>query len=202
MYKSYSNYLGMIRRCVMTLMLASLAVFGSQMMAAQQKADGASGEGWRARLHQSMPLLGHRNWILVVDSAYPLQTSPGVETIETDGSEVDVVREVLQEVDRSIHVRPVLYMDAELPFVTENDAPGVEQYRREIRGVLGDRPVSSIAHEAALSKIDEAGKTFHVLVLKTRLAIPYTSVFIQLDCRYWSSDAEARLRQAMKSHAQ
>jgi hypothetical protein len=59
-----------------------------------------------------------------------------VETIETDGSEVEVVREVLQEVDRSIHVRPVLYMDAELPFVTENDAPGVEQYRGEIRGVL------------------------------------------------------------------
>jgi hypothetical protein len=126
----------------------------------------------------------------------------GVETIETDGSEVEVVREVLQEVDRSIHVRPVLYMDAELPFVTENDAPGVEQYRGEIRGVLGDRPVSSIPHEAALSKIDEAGKTFHILVLKTQLAVPYTSVFIQLDCKYWSPDAEARLRQAMKSQAQ
>ena len=202
MYKNYSKDLGMIQRCVMPLLLASVSMFGSQMLAAQQSSDGGSGEGWRARLHQSMPLLGHRNWILVVDSAYPLQTSPGVETIETDGSEVDVVREVLQEVDRSIHVRPVLYMDAELPFVTENDAPGVEQYRREIRGVLGDRPVSSIAHEAALAKIDEAGKTFHVLVLKTRLAIPYTSVFMQLDCKYWPADAEARLRQAMKSHAQ
>jgi len=202
MQKSYSQYLEIIRRCVMTLLLASVSLFGSQMLAAQQTASGGSGEEWRVRLHQSMPLLGHRNWILVVDSAYPLQTSPGVETIETDGSEVDVVREVLQEVDRSIHVRPVLYMDAELPFVTENDAPGVEQYRREIRGVLGDRRVSSIPHEAALGKIDEAGKTFHVLVLKTRLAIPYTSVLIQLDCKYWSADAEARLRQAMKSRVQ
>ena len=202
MHTSYSKHFGMIQRHLMTMLLVGVSAFGSQVLAAQQSSSGGPSEGWRARLHQSMPLLGHRNWILVVDSAYPLQTSPGVETIETDGSEVDVVREVLQEVDRSIHVRPVLYMDAELPFVTENDAPGVEQYRREIRGVLGDRPVSSIAHEAALSKIDEAGKTFHVLVLKTRLAIPYTSVFIQLDCKYWSSDAEARLRQAMKSRAQ
>ena len=201
MHTSYSKYPGMIQRCVMTLLLVGVSAFGSQVLAAQQRVNDEPGEGWRARLRQSMPLLGHRNWILVVDSAYPLQTSPGVETIETDGSEVDVVREVLQEVDRSIHVRPVLYMDAELPFVRENDAPGVEQYRREIHGVLGDRPVSSIAHEAALSKIDEAGKTFHVLVLKTRLAIPYTSVFIQLDCKYWSPDAEARLRKAMKNQA-
>jgi hypothetical protein len=201
MHKSNSKFPGMIRRCVMLLLLASVWAFGTRMVAAQQNANAGPSEGWRARLHQSMPLLGHRNWILVVDSAYPLQTSPGVETIETDGSEVDVVREVLEEVDRSIHVRPVLYMDAELPFVTESDAPGVEKYRREIRGVLGDRPVSSILHEAALSKIDEAGKTFHVLVLKTRLAIPYTSVFIQLDCKYWSADAEARLRKAMTSQA-
>jgi hypothetical protein len=36
-----------------------------------------------------------------------------------------------------------------------------------------------------------------VLVLKTRLTIPYTSVFIRLECGYWSADAEKRLRAAM-----
>jgi hypothetical protein len=201
MHKHYSQHPGMTLRCATLLLLACVSTFSSQTAAAQKSAEEASSEGWRVRLHQSLPLLGHRNWILVVDSAYPLQTSPGVETIETDGSEVEVVREVLQEVDQSIHIRPILYMDAELPFVTEDDAPGVEKYRRDIRSALGDRPVASIAHEAMLSKIDEAGKSFHVLVLKTRLAIPYTSVFIQLDCKYWSSDAEARLRKAMKSQA-
>ena len=30
---------------------------------------------WQARVNESIPLLGHRNWILVVDSAYPLQSS-------------------------------------------------------------------------------------------------------------------------------
>lgn len=38
---------------------------------------------WNKRLAGAMSLLGHRNWILVVDSAYPLQTAPGIETIET-----------------------------------------------------------------------------------------------------------------------
>ena len=26
------------------------------------------------------------------------------------------------------------------------------------------------------------------------MTIPYTSVFLQLDCKYWSADAEQRLR--------
>ncbi len=44
------------------------------------------------------------------------------------------------------------------------------------------------------------GKTFHILVLKTRMTIPYTSVFIRLECGYWSADAEKRLRAAMAGH--
>jgi hypothetical protein len=28
---------------------------------------------WQTRLRQILPLLGHRNWIMIVDSAYPLQ---------------------------------------------------------------------------------------------------------------------------------
>jgi hypothetical protein len=145
-----------------------------------------------------LPLLGHRNWILIVDSAYPLQVSTGVETVETNANQLDVVKEVLRAVDNSIHVRPVVYMDAELPFVPENDAPGVEDYRRQIKEVLGQRAVHSVPHEEIIHRVDEEGKAFHILVLKTNLAIPYTSVFLQLDCKYWSDDAEARLRAAIK----
>jgi hypothetical protein len=48
-----------------------------------------------------------------------------------------------------------------------------------------------------LSDIDEAGKQFNILVLKTDMAIPYTSVFLRLDCKYWSADQEKRLRAKM-----
>jgi hypothetical protein len=29
------------------------------------------------------------------------------------------------------------------------------------------------------------------------MTVPYTSVFIRLDCKYWSADQESRLRQKM-----
>jgi len=156
---------------------------------------------WKARVAETMPLLGHRNWILIVDSAYPLQTSPGIETIETNANQLEVVRHVLRVIEGSIHVRPLVYMDAELPFVPEEDALGVSVYRTQIHDLLANYPVELIPHDKVIANVDEAGKTFHVLVLKTSLTIPYTSVFIRLDCKYWSADAEKRLRAKMGGSA-
>src|SRR6185437_9273495 len=107
---------------------------------------------WQAKADTMLPLLGHRNWILIVDSAYPLQTSPGVQTVETDSDELTVVRQVLSAIGHSIHVRPIVYMDAELPFVPESDAPGVTEYRQKIRSVLGDRQVTVLPHEQLIHK--------------------------------------------------
>jgi hypothetical protein len=152
---------------------------------------------WRQKVAEAMPLLGHRNWILIVDSAYPLQAAPGIETIDTGASQLEVVHHVLSVIDRSIHVRPVITMDAELPFVPENDAPGVSKYRTEINDALHNYPVDSLPHERVLANIEEASKHFNILVLKTNMAVPYTSVFIRLDCKYWSADAEQRLRAKM-----
>jgi hypothetical protein len=152
---------------------------------------------WKLRVAKAMPLLGHRNWILVVDSAYPLQTSPGVETIETNADQLTVVQSVLDAIHHSIHVRPLVYMDAELPFVPEEDAPGVSTYRTQIAKLLQGNEIQSQPHESVLANIDEAGKTFHVLVLKTNMTIPYTSVFLRLDCKYWGADAEKRMRAKM-----
>lgn len=152
---------------------------------------------WKEPVDRAMPLLGHRNWILIVDSAYPLQSSAGIETIETDADQLDVVRYVLASISHSIHVRPVIAMDAELPFVPDDDAPGASAYREEIGDLLHGYPIQSLPHEKVIASIDEASRQFRVLVLKTRMTIPYTSVFIRLDCKYWSADAEARLRSLM-----
>ncbi|MGA2046097.1 MAG: hypothetical protein ABSG96_00315 [Terracidiphilus sp.] len=157
---------------------------------------------WRAKVADSMPLLGHRNWILIVDSAYPLQSSPGIETVETDAGQLEVIRHVLGAIDRSIHVRPIIQMDAELPFVTEQDAPGAAAYRTEIADLLRPYPVESLPHDRIIANIEEASQHFSVLVLKTNMAVPYTSVFIRLDCKYWSADAEKRLRDKMAAAGQ
>jgi D-ribose pyranose/furanose isomerase RbsD len=156
---------------------------------------------WQTRLAQILPLLGHRNWIMIVDSAYPLQSSAGVETLETNTDQMQVIRQVLGAIDSSIHVRPIVYMDAELPFVTEKDAPGVTAYREGIKTALAGRRITSLPHEQIIAKVDEVGKTFHIVVLKTTMTVPYTSVFLQLNCKYWSDDAEAQMRKAMRAGA-
>ena len=158
----------------------------------------AQSSDWRAHLREELPLLGHRNWIAIVDSAYPLQTSPGIETVETYSDHLDVVRAVFDELSKAKHVRPVIFTDAELKVVPETDAAGVTAYREALSKVLGTRETQSLPHEEIIAKLDEAGKTFHVLVLKTTLTIPYTSVFIRLDCGYWNADQEKRLREKLE----
>jgi len=120
-----------------------------------------------------------------------------VETVETDADQLEVVRYVLGSINHSIHVRPVVTLDAELPFVPDDDAPGASAYRAEIGDLLHAYPVQSLPHEKVIAGIGEASQQFHVLVLKTRMTIPYTSVFIRLDCKYWSAEAETSLRSRM-----
>jgi hypothetical protein len=170
------------------LALASLALPG---LSQTPKSD------WKTQVAEAMPLLGHRNWILVVDSAYPLETSRGIETVETNADELTVVHSVLESINNSRHVRPIITLDSELAFVPDEDAPGASAYRAQIGKVLQGYEVQSQPHEAFLKAIDKEGRTYRVLVLKTNMAIPYTSVFIRLDCKYWSADAEKRLRAKM-----
>jgi len=180
-----------MRKIVPVLAILLFTAFG------QLDAQQSSSPDWKASIAKAMPLLGHRNWILVVDSAYPLQTSPGVETIETGADQLTVVQTVLDGIHSSIHVRPAIYMDAELPFVSDQDAPGASTYRTQIAKLLQGYEIESQPHENILADIDGAGKLYHVLVLKTTMAIPYTSVFLRLDCKYWSADQEKRMRARM-----
>jgi hypothetical protein len=152
---------------------------------------------WRPVLTHKLPLFGHRNWIVIADSAYPAQSRGGIETLATGADQFTVVHAVLGSLAATKHVKPVVYLDAELPHVSEKDAPGIGAYREQLKKLLGDRPVQSLPHEQIIDKLDTAAAKFNVLILKTNLALPYTSVFVQLDCGYWNPDAEKRLRQAI-----
>ena len=152
---------------------------------------------WQQTLKEQLPILGHRNWIVIADAAYPDQTSPGVETIYTGGQQLDVVKVVLNELSHTKHVQPIIYLDSELEYVPEALAPGVQQYRSDFKLLLQGRPATTLPHEQIISKLDEAGRTFHVLIFKTDLTIPYTSVFLRLDCGYWGAESEQQLRDAI-----
>jgi hypothetical protein len=152
---------------------------------------------WRATLDERLPLLGHRNWIVVADSAYPWQASAGIETLDTGADHLTVVRGVLEAVAGSRHVRPVVHLDAELPLVAEAHAPGITACREALAAALGGLAAVSLPHEEIIARLDEAGRAFHILLLKTTLTLPYTSVFVRLDCGYWSAEAERALRAAI-----
>lgn len=159
----------------------------------------SAASGWQERLRAILPVYGHRNWIVVADSAYPAQSNPGIETVVSGGEQIAVVEYVLKAVNASGHVRANVYADRELAHVAESDAPGVGSYRRELDAVLAGARVRLAPHDEIIAKLDQAAKLFNVLIVKTNLVIPYTSVFFELDCGYWSGEAEERLRRTISA---
>jgi L-fucose mutarotase/ribose pyranase (RbsD/FucU family) len=157
--------------------------------------DARSLADWERVLRTRLPLYGHRNWIVVADSAYPAQCSEGIETIVADADHRVIVEKVLAAIRASEHVKAVIYTDAELMFVEEEDAPGISTYRNWLTQLAGD--VRTLPHEEIISKLDRASKSFRILIIKSNLRIPYTSVFFELDCAYWNANAEMRLRSAI-----
>jgi hypothetical protein len=142
-------------------------------------------------------LWGHRNWIVIADSAYPAQSNPGIETIFTEADHLHVLKAVLDAVDNSRHVRANIYLDTEFKLVAEHDGPGVTRYRQKLVRLIGNREAKVLAHDQIIAKLDESAKLFRILILKSTLTIPYTSVFLELDCGYWTNEAEERLRLAV-----
>ena len=149
---------------------------------------------WDLALKRMLPVLGHRNWIVVADSAYPAQSNAGIETIATEADHLQLLRSTLNAIRRTKHVRANLCLDSELDFVSEDDAPGVSGYRQELAQLIGNQETQVIAHDRIIEKLDESAKLFRILILKSTLTIPYTSVFFELDCGYWTKEAEQRLR--------
>jgi len=154
---------------------------------------------WEEVLKGRLQLYGHRNWLVIADSAYPAQSGQGIETIVADEEQTPVLARVFTILRECRHIKPTIYMDAEMKFVPEEDAPGITFYREQLGGIFMDYEVRSLLHEEIISKLDLVGEKFRVLLVKTNMRIPYTSVFIELECGYWNSQAENRLRAAMRS---
>ncbi|HEX4749674.1 MAG TPA: RbsD/FucU domain-containing protein [Bryobacteraceae bacterium] len=154
-------------------------------------------QDWKQVVKDRIAAYGHRNWVVIADSAYPAQSREGIETISADTGQVEALREVLADLSASRHVRPIAYVDQELKFIGDGDAPGADAYRTQILGMLPSEQTHALLHEQLIKKLDDAAQTFRVLIIKTKETIPYTSVFLQLNCAYWSDESEKQLRARM-----
>ena len=154
---------------------------------------------WEEVLKDRLQLYGHRNWLVIADSAYPAQSRQGIETIVADEEQTTVLARAFAILRECRHIKPMIYTDAEMKFVPEEDAPGISSYRQQLGGNFKDNEVRALPHEEIISKLDGVGEKFRVLLIKTNMRIPYTSVFLELECGYWNSQAEKQLRAAMRS---
>lgn len=154
-------------------------------------------EVWQSRLDAMLPLLGHRNWIVITDMAYPLQSGQGITTIYADQPYLEVLKTVNEKIKAAPHVFTHVYNDKELEYITEEMVPGIGELRSGIRSICGPE-AKSVMHEALISRLDEAGKLFSVLIIKTPLTVPYTTTFFELDCAYWDSVRQSTLDSLVK----
>lgn len=173
------------------LMLLTFNVCNNKPAVNQQSTD------WKSELEEKLPLLGHRNWILVVDKAFPLQTGDGIEVVYTGQKLLPVLSHVLSEIEAADHVTPDFYTDKELQYLNDDLVEGIEAYKDSLKQLLpGSR--RSMLHDSVFTKIKEDSRLFHTLVLKTDQTMAYSSVFIQLGCQYWPAEKENSLRSKMK----
>jgi L-fucose mutarotase/ribose pyranase (RbsD/FucU family) len=149
-------------------------------------------------LATQLPLMGHRNWIAITDAAYPLQTQPGITTLNTKLRQLDAIKLVLSVLEKSDHVRPLVYRDVELDFLTNEQLPEIQAFRDKLTKILRHSGSKAFPHDEIIAKLDEAGKQFNVLVIKTDSLLPYTSIFLQLECAYWDADREKKLQHNIK----
>jgi len=109
----------------------------------------------------------------------------------TNATRIDVLQTVLKELTDSRHVKPVVYTDVELSFVEDDEAPGIELYRQQLRRLLAGHEAKTLRDEEIIAKLDQAGKMFCVLIIKTNPTLPHISVFRELDCAYCKAELEA-----------
>jgi len=152
---------------------------------------------WKSEVERSLKLFGHRNWIVIADAAYPQQSNQAIKTLAIDASQLEAVDFVKQLIEKAEHVNANIFVDQELAFVSEQDAKGIETYRAQLNKILEGKSVNAMLHEDIIRELDESAKLFNVLVIKTDLTIPYTSVFFRLDCGYWNAEAEENLRREL-----
>jgi len=142
--------------------------------------------------------LGARNWIVVAEAAFPIQSRRGLRVIQIDGDIPDVVDGVEQIIEEKYHVKPRIYVTTEIASVPYDYAPGIKNYQKELNEALHERETVQLDNAMLMRLLNDTSKTYRVLVIKTRTALPYSSVFMELGSGYWDAESESALREGME----
>ncbi|MBC7980395.1 MAG: hypothetical protein H7Y36_07525 [Armatimonadetes bacterium] len=169
--------------------LIALAVMSCKMMT------GSSRNSWQNSVTTQVNQLGYRNWIVVAEASFPAHSRPGVKQITASAEVPEVVDYVLNALEQTQHVRPHVYLTRELRAIENDFAPGIDQLRQQIQLSLHGHEPTELDQQSLLTLLESANNSFDVLVIRTPTALPYSSVFMELQPGYWDAESEDRLRE-------
>lgn len=154
---------------------------------------------WKEQLHKNLAVVGARNWIVIAEASFPAYTGPGIKTMVSEKTSDEVLLDVLDMLEEEAHVVPRIMISTELRSVTEDYAPGIKRYRNNINKIIPGRQHFELMSRTINSLIEDAAKQFNVLVIKTKTALPYSNIYIELDSGYWNSESETALRKTLEA---
>lgn len=156
---------------------------------------------WKGAVTHEVNRLGNDNWIVVAEASFPSHSRPGVRLITTDAEIPKVVDFVVNSLETTQYVRPKIYQARELRSIEDDFAPGVKTLQNQIEVALHGHEPTEIDQQSLLTLLESANQNFEVLVIRTSTALPYSSVFFELQSGYWDAHSEKLLRRRISREA-
>lgn len=152
-------------------------------------------DDWKGSVTRHVNQLGYRNWIVIAEASFPAHNRPGFHQVNANAEIPEVVDYVLNSIEQNQHVRPRVYLTRELRAVENDFAPGIDELRKQVKASLHSHEPTELDQQSLITLLEAANQSFDVLVIRTPTALPYTSVFMELQPGYWDAESEDRLRQ-------
>jgi L-fucose mutarotase/ribose pyranase (RbsD/FucU family) len=153
---------------------------------------------WRGAVDSQAAQLGYRNWIVIAEASFPAHNRPGVRQVSAPVEIPEALDYVLHALEQTENVRPQVYLTREVRAVENDFAPGIDEIRKRIKNALHGHEATELDQQSLLTLLEDANRSFDVLVIRTQSALPYTSVFLELQPGYWDEASETRLRERIE----
>ncbi len=150
---------------------------------------------WKSSVSRQVNQLGYRNWIVITEASFPAHNRPGFRQVSSTAEIPEVVDYVLNAIEQNQHVLPKIFLTRELRAVENDFAPGIDELRGRVKAALHGHEPTELDQQSLITLLESANQNFEVLVIRTPTALPYTSVFMELQPGYWDAESEERLRQ-------
>lgn len=160
--------------------------------------DMRSDSSWQAAVDSQAAQLGYRNWIVIAEASFPAHSRSGVRQLTATVEVPEALDYVLQALERTENVRPQVYLTRELRSVENDFAPGIDELRERLQASLHGHEATELDQQSLLTLLEDANRSFDVLVIRTQTALPYSSVFLELKPGYWDAESESRLRERIE----